>query len=148
MAKQTIIVLDNSINSRFLWPDSENPANNDYALHVIQQASTGAVFYVPTIWHYELTQVAYTLTRKKIVSQAATHTYFNQLAGLPIMTDSLSHANSANAGYALCLQYGLSSYDSAYLELALRLGAYLATNDADLMKAADKAGVALLPRDM
>ena len=80
-----------------------------------------------------------------MISQAASHAYFNQLAGLPIMTDSLSHANSVGAGYALCLQYGLSSYDSAYLELALRLGAYLATNDAGLIKAADKAGVALLP---
>ena len=146
MAAATI-VLDNSINSRFLWPDVANITNNDYALHVVRQAAKGAVFHVPTIWHYELTQVAYTLTKRKMVTQADAHAYFNQLADLPIMTDSLSHASSSGAGYALCLQYELSSYDSAYLELALRLGAYLATNDDDLMKAAIKAGVALFPRE-
>ena len=142
---QSTIVLDNSINSRFLWPDNENPANNNYALNVIQHAASGAVFYVPTIWHYELTQVAYPLTRKKMVTQAAVYAYFNQLADLPIMTDSLSHACNNSASYALCLQYGLSSYDSAYLELALRRDAYLATNDEALIKAANQAGVALFP---
>ena len=143
----SVIVLDNSINSRFLWPDSANPANNDYALHVIQQAATGTVFYVPTIWHYELTQVAYSLAKQQMVSHAAVHAYFGQLADLPIMTDSLSHSNSAGVCYALCLQYGLSSYDCAYLELALRLRAYLATNDGGLISAATKAGVALFPRE-
>ncbi len=38
----------------------------------------------------------------------------------------------------------MTSYDAAYLELALRLGAPLATNDEDLAEAAGKAGVALL----
>ena len=142
---EEIIVLDNSINSRLLWPDSIKPGNNAYALKVIQQAAEGAIFYVPTIWHYELAQVAYTLTKKKIITQAVAQNSFSQLAGLPIMADSLSHANSINASYALSLQYGLSIYDSAYLELALRLHAYLATNDNNLIKAADKAGVALLP---
>ena len=43
MAEQ-IIVLDNSINSRLLWPDSMKPANNAYALKVIQQAAKGRSF--------------------------------------------------------------------------------------------------------
>jgi predicted nucleic acid-binding protein len=41
----------------------------------------------------------------------------------------------------LARRYKLSAYDAAYLELALRKGLPLATLDADLEKAAKKAGV-------
>ncbi len=40
-------------------------------------------------------------------------------------------------------QSEISSYDAAYLELACRLGAGLATLDKDLERAARKSGVAL-----
>ena len=41
----------------------------------------------------------------------------------------------------LARRYRLSAYDASYLELALRVGLPLATLDADLAKAARKAGV-------
>ena len=41
----------------------------------------------------------------------------------------------------LARRYHLSAYDASYLELALRAGLPLATLDADLAKAARKAGV-------
>ncbi len=41
---------------------------------------------------------------------------------------------------ALAQQYGLTVYDAAYLELAVRNGAALATSDIALAKAAKKAG--------
>ncbi|MDE0691270.1 MAG: hypothetical protein OXI55_03380 [Gammaproteobacteria bacterium] len=59
-----IIVLDNSINTRLLWPDSESPDSNQYALDVLGQATGGTVFHVPTIWHYEVANVAATLVRR------------------------------------------------------------------------------------
>jgi predicted nucleic acid-binding protein len=138
-----IIVLDNSINSRILWPDNTNPENNTYALKTIMQAEHDVVFYVPSIWHYEVAQVAYKLTKSGEISQADAQHYFNLIAILPVNTDSQSHASSCAATYSLSLLYNLSIYDSAYLELALRLGAPLATNDKALSKAAKKAGVPL-----
>ncbi|HNU10622.1 MAG TPA: type II toxin-antitoxin system VapC family toxin [Rubrivivax sp.] len=41
--------------------------------------------------------------------------------------------------------YGLSTYDSLYFELALRQRAALATFDAELMRAAPRAGIRLYP---
>jgi len=41
----------------------------------------------------------------------------------------------------LARDYGLSAYDAAYLDLALRLGQPLATLDERLRSAADRAGV-------
>ena len=138
-----IIVLDNSINTRLLWPDSERPENNEHALKVIRQAANGSVFRVPTIWHYEAAHVAATLVRNGQVSQASAMRYFEQVAMLPIVTDTTSHANAASATIALSIQYGLSVYDAAYLELVLRVGGSLATNDQRLRAATRQAGAPL-----
>ena len=43
----------------------------------------------------------------------------------------------------LARAYGLSSYDAAYLELAVRRGLPLATLDKELHKAAKRASVAI-----
>lgn len=139
MAEQ-IVVLDNSINTRLLWPDAEIPENNQYALKVIRQAANGTVFHVPTIWHYEAAHVAATLVRTGEVSQASAARYFEQVALLPITTDTASHAHAATATFALSVQFGLSVYDAAYLELVLRVGGTLATNDKRLRAAALRAG--------
>ena len=138
-----IIVLDNSINTRLLWPDSENPANNTYAFRVIQQADDGCVFQVPTIWHYELAHVAAALVRSGEVSQATAARYFERIAMLPITTDTTSHDNATTAAFALSIQFGLSVYDAAYLELALRSGGALATNDGRLRAATQASGASL-----
>lgn len=140
-----IIVLDNSINTRLLWPDSESPGSNQYALDVLGQAANGSVFHVPTIWHYEVANVAAGLVRTGQVSQASAVKYFEQIALLPIVTDIESHANAAKATFSLSIQFGLSAYDAAYLELVLRLGGTLATNDKRLRTAARRAGASLFP---
>ena len=142
MAAQ-IIVLDNSINTRLLWPDAETPENNEHALNVIRQAGNGSVFYVPTIWHYEAAHVAATLVLNGQVSQASAMRYFEQVALLPIITDTMSHAVAATATFAFSIQYGLSVYDAAYLELVVRIGGSLATNDQRLQAATRQAGASL-----
>jgi predicted nucleic acid-binding protein len=48
---------------------------------------------------------------------------------------------------ALAGKHGLTSYDAAYLELALRRGLPLATRDRELRKAARSERVPLLPGD-
>jgi predicted nucleic acid-binding protein len=47
---------------------------------------------------------------------------------------------------ALCQRRGLTVYDAAYLELAMRRGLPLATQDSDLLKASQAEGVSLVPR--
>lgn len=138
-----VIVLDNSINTRLLWPDAENPAHNQYALAVIRQAANGCRFHVPTIWHYEAAHVAAMLVRRGQVSQANATRYFEQLALLPINTDASSHGRAETATFALSIQFGLSVYDAAYLELVLRVDGALATNDQRMRTAAHRAGAIL-----
>lgn len=139
----TIIVLDTSVIARLLWPDSESPDSNRYANDVLSQATNGSVFHVPTIWHYEVAHVAGRLVRNGQVSQASALSYFKEIALLPIVTDVSSHATATEATFALSIQFSLSVYDAAYLELVLRLGGTLATNDRRLRAAARRAGASL-----
>jgi predicted nucleic acid-binding protein len=64
---------------------------------------------------------------------------------LPVITDEETARRSGSDTIALARQYGLTIYDAAYLELAMRRGASLATTDRDLTKAAKAAGVSLFP---
>lgn len=57
--------------------------------------------------------------------------------------DSMTHLLAFTSIYELAQKYNLTSYDAAYLELAIRLGAPLATNDQDLINAAGQAGISL-----
>lgn len=143
MMAASIIVLDTSVIARLLWPDSESPDSNQYSFRVLKQATNGTVFHVPTIWHYEVAHVAARLVRNDKVSQASALSYFKEIALLPIVTDVSSHAIATEATFALSLQLSLSAYDAAYLELVLRLGGRLATNDRRLRAAARRAGASL-----
>lgn len=62
--------------------------------------------------------------------------------GLPITID-YTPANIAD-NLKLATKYGLSSYDAAYLELAIRLRLPLATNDGALVAAATRAGIVMV----
>ena len=60
---------------------------------------------------------------------------------LGIVTDDDTNKRAGRETMALARQYGLTIYDAAYLELAIRIGATLATNDNALEKAALASGV-------
>jgi predicted nucleic acid-binding protein len=63
------------------------------------------------------------------------------LEGVDIEVDAATFAHALSDTLQLTRRYNLSAYDASYLELALRRGMLLATLDADLQKAAKKAGV-------
>ena len=46
-------------------------------------------------------------------------------------------------GTAAAIQYGLTAYDAAYVDLAFRERLTLATLDGDMRKAAEQAGIAI-----
>jgi len=72
-------------------------------------------------------------TRAKVV---------DQIESLPIAIDRETPGPAAIL--SLALRYDLSSYDAAYLELALRRQLPIATQDAALSEAAWAAGVGVV----
>jgi predicted nucleic acid-binding protein len=65
------------------------------------------------------------------------------LAGLPIAVDDETSSRAFGDIVHLARSHGLSAYDAAYLELAMRRGLPLACLDGKLKAAALAAGVAL-----
>src|SRR5512135_424260 len=97
---------------------------------------------VPRLWHLEIANVLLVGERRGRCTQADTTAWLSFLSGLPIVVDVATEAHAWTDALALGRQHGLSAYDAAYLELALREGIPLATLDARLEAAALAVGVA------
>jgi predicted nucleic acid-binding protein len=99
---------------------------------------------VPQHWPLEVTNVLRTATRKGRLTKSQSAKKAAALMSLPIRYDLLTHQLAFTSTFELAQKYNLTSYDAAYLELAIRLGAALATDDQDLIAAAKQCGVAIL----
>lgn len=97
--------------------------------------------HAPALWELELTNVLRTACLRQRMSAEQAQATLARIVTLPIEVDR--GAPVASALLALALRFGLSAYDAAYLELALRLQLPLATVDAGLRDAALASGVGL-----
>ena len=79
--------------------------------------------------------------RRGRITQAQTTHALSLLSSLPILVDSLMPKRMLATIPALAREHQLSAYDAAYLELALREGAVIATLDKKLERIALKCGV-------
>lgn len=94
---------------------------------------------VPALWELEFTNVLRTACLRQKLTAEAAQKVIAQIVSLPIDIDR--HPVPASELLALSLRFGLSTYDAAYLELALRLQLPLASADGPLRSAALAAGV-------
>lgn len=92
----------------------------------------------PALLPYEVANGVASAVRRERLSPAEAHRVLTLIAALGI---GLEPAPEMVALSALAGQTGLSAYDAAYLELAMRLGCPLVTADARLAEVARAAGV-------
>lgn len=111
------------------------------ALAVIEK---GVPTYIPAHCFVETTNGLLMAERRKRMTQSDVTEALSLLGALPIITDSETAAQAGRETIALARQHGLTIYDAAYLELAMRRGASLATNDLELARAATSVGVILI----
>ncbi len=81
--------------------------------------------------------------RQKRLRQPEILRFLTLLEGLPIIEDTQTAAERVRNMLPIARDAGLSAYDAAYLELAARRGAALATLDGKLEKAARRVGIAV-----
>lgn len=137
-----VFVLDNSVAMRWLF-ESPKKIDQIYAEKVLQSLVDGSAL-VPNLWHLEACNVLLGAEKRGEVSLGEVEGFIAQLENLPIQVDSLTSHGAFSRTMSLARAYKLSSYDAAYLELALREGIEIATLDKDLIKAAKKAEVKIL----
>lgn len=130
------VVVDASVALAWAFPDEAS----DYAEKVLI-ALNGRTILVPALWAIEITNAVLVAERRKRVAQPEVRRFVELLRELTVMMDSQGVAESVSNVLPLGRQYGLSAYDAAYLDVAMRNGAPLATLDGGLRKAGRKAGV-------
>ena len=131
-------VLDNSVVSGWYLASQRSDYSDAMALRLQDDKAL-----VPTIWELELTNVLRAACLRKRLNAQQAQQIVLQIQALPIEVDRA--AVPASEMLALSLRFGLSSYDAAYLELALRRQIPLSTQDAALRAAATAAGVGWVP---
>ena len=118
----------------------------DEATDAIQARLAGAATaFVPQHWRLEVANVLLMAERKKLKSKAETTQFLSLLGALSIETDTLTEKRAHADILSLARDHKLTSYDAAYLDLALSRGIALATLDKELRNAAETLGVKLLP---
>lgn len=132
-------VLDNSVVMAWYFEDEAN----DFTAAVLRQLAESEAL-VPSIWPLEAANVLLVGERKGRSTEARTSRFIALLDALPIRVDGATSQQALSGILALGREQGLSSYDAAYLELAMREGLPLATQDRALRVAAQRCGVALL----
>lgn len=137
-----MLVLDASMALSWLFQrtDPQEAARSDQLLTAIIDAQT----LVPTIWHLEIANALLVGERRGVATEAQVIDYLSRLYRLPIITEEDVPAAGNLMTMALAREHGLSAHDAAYLDLALRNNAALATFDAKLAAAMKRAGGALL----
>ena len=137
----TDFVLDNSVAMRWHLPTAK-PLDQHYAERVLSTLAEVDTL-VPSLWHLEAANVLLGAEKREQTGLGEIEIFLTQLDSLPIHVDGLTAQQCFSRTISIARAYGLSSYDAAYLELAIRSGLPIATLDKDLRKAATEAKVGI-----
>lgn len=133
----TGFVVDASVAIAWLFEDEMTPETEAVLDRLSDQEA-----HAPGLWELEVANVVLSAERRGRISEIASAQIMERLRDLPIRINPDNPRLHHLLGVAR--RYGLTSYDAAYLTLALQLSLPLATLDRDLAAAAGLAGVALV----
>ena len=134
-------VLDCSVAVAWLLEDERIPVADG----LLDRLDGGGQAFVPSLFWLELGNVLAGAERRSRISATGIAKCLGLLTSLPIVTDSHTEERALREILELARREHLTTYDAAYLELAMRRGLPLATLDRPLARAARRAGVDALP---
>jgi predicted nucleic acid-binding protein len=130
-------VLDNSVTSGWFIGNQATAYSETIALRLQDDRAI-----VPPIWELEFSNVLRTACLRKAMTAQDAQAVIAQIVSLPIEVDR--QVVRPSELLSLGLRFGLTVYDAAYLELALRRQVPIATSDAALSEAASACGVGVV----
>jgi predicted nucleic acid-binding protein len=133
-------VLDCSIAVSWCFEDEASAATDDLLEHIHEKP-----ILVPGLWHLEFGNVLLQAERRGRLNAGDVTARLELIAALPIVTDEETTVRALREILTLARAEKLTTYDAAYLELAMRRGLPLATRDQALVVAAKRVGVTTLP---
>jgi predicted nucleic acid-binding protein len=132
-------VLDASVTLSWCY----KTALNESSAKVFEATAAGKAI-VPAIWSYEVTNFMATAIRTRRMNENERNEFIGWLIVQPISVERSLLPRLLRATLAIADRFGLSGYDAAYIELAIREQLPLATFDQGLRRAAEKGDVPLL----
>lgn len=123
------LVIDASVASAWCFPDEQTAYTNG-VLHAVASSLIG---FAPRLWAYEIRNSVLMGLRRGRITKTDAEEFLISLGDLNIhLADPVSY----EVVFAMAQSNGLTVYDAAYLDLAIREGSELATVDIALRKAA------------
>ena len=132
-----MVVLDAS--AVIAWAHADEAGLPDQVIDYV----TANIAAVPTHWMLEVTNTLVVSERSGRLDSTQRQEFLANIESLPIRVDPETPIRGWHAIPALAKRYRLTTYDAAYLELALRLNVPLVTLDQNLARAARAAKVPL-----
>ena len=132
-------VIDCSFSAALFLPDECSLKVRDY----FSTLPVNEEIVVPSIWWYELTNVLTVSVRRGRLRHSDVINVMALFEQLELETDKSIGIEHSKEVYKVAQLYQLSAYDAAYLELALRRNASLASLDEQLVKAAINSGISV-----
>jgi len=111
---------------------------------LLGDVSSGVSVVVPVLWPFETTNTLLVLARRKRLTSAEFGRAAAALAAVNAIVDDDGPRLAFGDILDLAMQHGLSVYDAAYLEVAIRRRLPLASRDSRLNGAAKAAGIQTL----
>lgn len=130
-------VLDNSVVAGWYIEDQAT----DYTEAIAVKLETDRAI-VPTLWQLEFANVPKAACSRGELGIDAARQVVDTVCALPIDIDQ--DMPGPRQLFELAMRYNLSSYDAAYLELAMRHGLAIACQDGKLREASKAAGVTVI----
>lgn len=136
----SLAVLDASFAGLITLTDEAPP---DLALDLAGRLAEHDLI-VPAHWPLELANMLLKVQRRGRLDTAGANALLAVVRNWHVAIDADGHARAWSETLLLAGRHGLTAYDAAYLELATRRDAVLASNDRALLRAARSLGVNIL----
>jgi len=112
-------------------PDERSQRTSDF----FETISEDSALYVPSLFWFEISNLLASAIKRKRINKPDVFSLLELLPKSKFNTDVAFGMEYANSVTTLATEYDLSSYDAAYLELAIRKDAQVGTLDNNLLKA-------------
>jgi predicted nucleic acid-binding protein len=128
-------VLDASVTGRWAFADERTSLSQE----MLERLKTGQAT-VPGLWWFEVRNLLIVNERRGRITEDSSEKFLDSLKTWAVIVDSSPDSDEV---MRLARTHGLTAYDAAYLELALRRGLQLATLDQRLAAAAHTEGISV-----
>ncbi len=132
-------IIDCSLTMAWCFADEATPGTREIQDRMIDESAI-----VPSHWFLEVSNVLAMCEKRKRISPADSDQFLDLIRTFAIHHEDESARRSFRYLLPLCRKHGLTSYDAAYLDLAMRARLPLASLDDDLRRAAANEGLPVL----